>query len=166
MPRRHVSSPVNLPPFQQLLDDYGRDVHRFLSATVGRSDADDCYQETWVAALRAYPKLHDASNLRSWIFTVAHRKAIDHVRSRRRAPVLAGNVPETADTRASPPEEPDEGLWSLVRELPTKQRTALALRYVADAGYDEISAVMGTSEDAARRNVHEALKRLRMEYEQ
>jgi RNA polymerase sigma factor (sigma-70 family) len=157
---------VNLPPFQQLLDDYGRDVHRFLSATVGRTDADDCYQETWVAALRAYPKLRDASNLRSWIFTVAHRKAIDHVRSRRRAPVLAGNVPETADRRASPLEEPDEGLWSLVRELPTKQRTALALRYVADAGYDEISAVMGTSEDAARRNVHEALKRLRMEYEQ
>jgi len=166
MPRRHVSSAVNLPPFQQLLDDYGRDVHRFLSATVGRTDADDCYQETWVAALRAYPKLRDASNLRSWIFTVAHRKAIDHVRSRRRAPVLAGNVPETADRRASPLEEPDEGLWSLVRELPTKQRTALALRYVADAGYDEISAVMGTSEDAARRNVHEALKRLRTEYEQ
>jgi RNA polymerase sigma factor (sigma-70 family) len=166
MPRRPVSSTVNLPPFQQLLDDYGRDVHRFLSATVGRTDADDCYQETWVAALRAYPKLRDASNLRSWIFTVAHRKAIDHVRARRRAPVLAGNVPETADTRASPPEAPDQGLWSLVRELPTKQRTALALRYVADAGYDEISAVMGTSEDAARRNVHEALKRLRTEYEQ
>ena len=166
MARRHVSSPVNLPPFQQLLDDYGRDVHRFLSATVGRTDADDCYQETWVAALRAYPKLRDASNLRSWIFTVAHRKAIDHVRSRRRAPVLAGNVPETVDTRASPPEEPDQGLWSLVRELPTMQRTALALRYVADAGYDEISAVMGTSEDAARRNVHEALKRLRTEYQQ
>ena len=166
MPRRRVSSAVNLPPFQQLLDDYGRDVHRFLSATVGRTDADDCYQETWVAALRAYPKLRDASNLRSWIFTVAHRKAIDHVRSRRRAPVLAGNVPETVDTRASPPEEPDQGLWSLVRELPTMQRTALALRYVADAGYDEISAVMGTSEDAARRNVHEALKRLRTEYQQ
>ena len=90
---------------------------------------------------------------------MAHRKAIDHVRSRRRAPVLAGNVPETADTRASSPGEPDEGLWSLVRELPTKQRTALALRYVADAGYDEISAVMGTSEDAARRNVHESTEK-------
>ncbi len=157
---------MNLPPFQQLLDDYGRDVHRFLIATVGRTDADDCYQETWVAALRAYPKLRDASNLRSWIFTVAHRKAIDHVRARRRAPVLAGNVPETPDPRETPREQPDAGLWSLVRGLPTKQRTALALRYVADAGYDEISAVMGTSEDAARRNVHEALKRLRTEYEQ
>ena len=58
----------------------------------------------------------------------------------------------------------DDGLWSRVRALPPKQRTALALRYVADAGYDEIATVMDTSEDAARRNVHEALKRLRTEY--
>ena len=165
MPRRRVSSAVKLPPFQTLIDAHGRDVHRFLIATVGRVDADDCYQETWVAALRAYPKLRDASNLRSWIFTVAYRKAIDHVRARRRAPVLAGNVPETPDSRAAPRDEPDDGLWSLVRDLPDKQRTALAMRYVADAGYDEISAAMGTSEDAARRNVHEALKRLRTEYQ-
>jgi len=159
--------PVNLPPFQTLIDAHGRDVHRFLIATVGRVDADDCYQETWVAALRAYPRLRDASNLRSWIFTVAYRKAIDHVRSRRRAPVPVGAVPDApGEAATAPATESDEGLWALVRDLPDKQRTALALRYVADAGYEEISAAMGTSEDAARRNVHEALKRLRTEYEQ
>jgi RNA polymerase sigma factor (sigma-70 family) len=163
MPRRPVPSPVRLPPFQTLLDAHGSDVHRFLVASVGRIDADDCYQETWLAALRAYPKLRDASNLRSWIFTVASRKAIDHVRSRRRQAVPVGDVPEPAPAH-DPPEPGDDGLWSRVRELPPKQRTALALRYVVDAGYDEISAVMGTSEDAARRNVHEALKRLRTEY--
>jgi DNA-directed RNA polymerase specialized sigma24 family protein len=163
MPRPRVSSAVNLPPFQQLLDDYGRDVHRFLSATVGRIDADDCYQETWVAALRAYPKLRDASNLRSWIFTVAHRKAIDHIRARRRGPVPVGEVPDIAVDSA--PNAPDGGLWDRVRALPDKQRTALALRYVTDAGYHDIAAVMSTSEDAARRNVHEALKRLRTEYQ-
>ena len=155
---------MGLPPFQQLLDLHGRDVHRFLVATVGRVDADDCYQETWVAALRAYPKLRDASNLRSWIFTVAYRKAIDHVRSRRRAPVPVGAAPDAATATALPADS-DDGLWARVRELPDKQRTALALRYVADAGYDEISAAMGTSEEAARRNVHEALKRLRTEYQ-
>ena len=95
MPRRRVSSPVRLPPFQTLLDAHGRDVHRFLVASVGRVDADDCYQETWLAALRAYPKLRDASNLRSWIFTVANRKVIDHVRARRRVAVPVGDVPET-----------------------------------------------------------------------
>jgi RNA polymerase sigma factor (sigma-70 family) len=153
---------VKLPPFQELLDAHGRDVHRFLVASVGRLDADDCYQETWLAALRAYPSLRDASNLRSWIFTVAHRKAIDHARRRRPVPV-GDRVPGGATTPA--PESPDDALWALVRQLPTKQRTALALRYVLDAGYEEISAVMGTSEEAARRNVHEALKRLRTEYQ-
>ena len=53
-----------LPPFQALLDAHGGEVHRFLVATVGRLDADDCYQETWLAALRAYPRLRDDRNLR------------------------------------------------------------------------------------------------------
>ncbi len=152
---------VKLPPFQQLLDAHGRDVHRFLVASVGPMDAEDCYQETWVAALRAYPRLRDASNLRSWILTVAHRKAIDSVRARGRRAVPVADVPERGTLTAP---LPDEELWDQVRQLPPKQRTALALRYVADAGYDEISAVMKTSEEAARRNVHEALKRLRTEY--
>ena len=163
MPAKRVSSPVRLPPFQTLLDAHGRDVHRFLTATVGAVDADDCYQETWLAALRAYPRLRDASNLRSWIFTVAYRKAIDHIRARRRAAVPVGDVPDVPVDVV--PNLPDDGLWERVRALPDKQRTALALRYLADAGYDEIAAVMSTSQDAARRNVHEALKRLRTEYQ-
>ncbi len=154
---------MRLPPFQTLLDAHGADVHRFLVASVGRVDADDCYQETWLAALRAYPRLRDTSNLRGWIFTVAHRKVIDHVRTRRRIAVPVGDVPETAAS-PGPPAPADDDLWARVRELPAKQRTALALRYVTDAGYDEIAAVMETSEEAARRNVHEALKRLRTEY--
>jgi RNA polymerase sigma factor (sigma-70 family) len=162
MAARRVSSPVKLPPFQSLLDAHGRDVHRFLVSCVGRVDADDCYQETWLAALRAYPKLRDASNLRSWVFTVAYRKAIDHIRSRRREAIPVGDVPERGAPAAVEPR--DDDLWSRVRHLPPKQRTALALRYVTDAGYEEISSVMGTSEEAARRNVHEALKRLRTEY--
>ena len=160
---------MRLPPFQTLLDAHGSDVHRFLVASVGRHDADDCYQETWLAALRAYPKLRDAANLRSWVFTVAARKAIDHVRARRRQAVPVGEVPEPTPAYARPDAQdaldPQDDLWRRVRELPPKQRTALALRYVADAGYDEISVVMGTSEEAARRSVHEALKRLRTEYQ-
>ncbi len=156
---------VKLPPFQVLLDAHGRDVHRFLIASVGRTDADDCYQETWLAAMRAYPRLRDASNLRSWIFTVAHRKAIDHIRARRRGPVPVADVPEPSrEPTPDPAGVPEQELWGRVRALPSKQRTAVALRFVADAPYAEISAVMGTSEEAARRSVHEGLKRLRLEY--
>ena len=164
MARKRVSSPVNLPPFQALLDAHGPDVHRFLIATVGRVDADDCYQETWLAALRAYPRLRDASNLRSWVFTIAHRKAIDQLRSRARTAVPIG-APEDLDSGdgGAEPALPD-GIWSRVARLPAKQRTALALRFVTDAAYAEIATVMQTSEDAARRNVHEGLKTLRKEY--
>ena len=144
MPAQRVSSPVHLPPFQTLLDAHGRDVHRFLTATVGGVDADDCYQETWLAALRAYPKLRDASNLRSWVFTVAYRKAIDHIRTRRRAALPVGEVPDIRVDAA--PALPDDGLWERVRALPDKQRTALALRYLADAGYEEIAAVVEIDE--------------------
>jgi RNA polymerase sigma factor (sigma-70 family) len=157
-----VSSPVTPPPFQRLLDDHGRDVHRFLIATVGRDGADDCYQETFLSALRAYPRLRDASNLRSWLLTIAHHKAIDHLRSRARQAIPVAVPPDVPH----PPSEPaDDGLWEAVRDLPLKQRVALALRYVLDAPYPEISRLMETSEEAARRNVHEAIKRLRMEYQ-
>jgi len=130
---------------------------------VGRVDADDCYQETWLAALRAYPRLCDGSNLRSWILTVAHHKAIDHLRARSRRAVPVSEAAALAGAAPSP--EPaidsDSGIWAQVAKLPDKQRTALALRFVADAAYAEIATVMETSEEAARRNVHEALKRLR-----
>jgi RNA polymerase sigma factor (sigma-70 family) len=159
--RRRVSSAVKLPPFQKLIDAHGGDVHGFLIALVGPDAADDCYQDTWLAALRAYPRLRDAANLRGWVLTIAHRKAIDHTRRHRAVTPVA----ELPDRAGSPSALVDDDLWAHVRELPTKQRTALALRYLADAGYPEIAGVMGTTEDAARRSVHEGLKRLRTEYQ-
>lgn len=159
---------VPLPPFQTLLDAHGRDVHRFLIARVGAGDADDCYQETWLAALRAYPRLRDASNLRAWVLTVAHRKAIDHLRAHARRPVpvddpepLAGSCQAATQSASEPP---DDALWANVSALPEKQRTAIALRFVADCAYAEIATVMQTSPEAARRSVLEGLTRLREDH--
>jgi RNA polymerase sigma factor (sigma-70 family) len=155
---------VSLPPFQALLDAHGRDVHRFLIALVGRAEADDCYQETWLAALRAYPSVRAQSNLRSWIFTVAHNKAIDQLRASRRRAVPVAELPDRPDPAPAEPDGAGE-LWGQVRRLPDKQRTAVALRFLIDSSYAEIAALMATSEEAARRNVHEGLKRLRSEHE-
>jgi RNA polymerase sigma factor (sigma-70 family) len=158
---------VRLPPFQTLLDAHGHDVHRFLIASVGAVDADDCYQETWLAALRAYPRLRDDSNLRGWLFTIAHRKVIDHARARARRPVPVPELPERPTSPTGPGAgfaaraEADGDLWAAVGSLPDKQRIALALRFIVDSAYAEIATVMGTSEEAARRNVHEGLKTLR-----
>jgi DNA-directed RNA polymerase specialized sigma24 family protein len=61
------------------------------------------------------------------------------------------------------PDEPDSGLAGDVweRAVPEKQRQAVTLRFVGDLTHREIGDAMQTSEAAARRNVFEAIKRLR-----
>jgi len=152
---------VNLPPFQVLLEEHRTDVYRFLMATAGPSEADDAFQETWIAALRAYPKLRRADNLRAWLFRIAQNKSIDAHRARGRRAVPVAAVPE----RASPLPDEDPSVWGRLRELPTKQRTAVFCRTVLGMPYGELASLLESSEDAARRNVHEGLKRLREELE-
>jgi RNA polymerase sigma factor (sigma-70 family) len=149
---------VKLPPFQALLDAHRADVYRFLVALVGPQEAEDCFQETFLAALRAYPDLRDAGNLRAWVFTIAHRKAMDSHRARSKRPEPIDAVPERA---APPPAERDPVLWEAVRSLPPKQRTAVVARYVNDLPYREIARVLGGTEEAARRNAADGVKKLR-----
>lgn len=149
---------MSLPPFQAFLDAHRDDVYRFLVATVGPGDADDCFQETFLSAMRAYPRLGRGANLRAWILTIAHRKGIDAHRSRARRPLPVDEVPELAVT---PEANGRPEIWGRVRDLPPKQRAAVAYRFVAELSYREIGDAMGTTEEAARRNVHEGLKKLR-----
>ena len=81
-----------LPPFQALIDQHRDDIYRFLRASVGPNDADDCFQETFISALRAYPRLRGDSNLRGWLFTIAHRQALDPHRARGRRGTRATGV--------------------------------------------------------------------------
>jgi RNA polymerase sigma factor (sigma-70 family) len=147
-------------PFQRFLDDQRDVVWRFAVASVGRQDADDVFQETFLAAMRAYPRLRADSNLRAWAMTIAHRKALDHHRARARGPQLPGDVPEVAAHDPDPGEDP---LWERVRALPSRQRAAVTLRYAADLDYAAIGTALGCSADAARRSAHEGIKKLRQE---
>lgn len=156
---------VNLPPFQSLLDSYRGDVYRFLVATVGPVDADDCYQETWIAALRAYPRLKRADNLRGWLLRIAQNKAIDSQRARAGRPLPSDSLPETAAApEAAAAEDGEPELWAAVRRLPPKQRAAVFCRSVLGMPYAELAELLDSSEDAARRNVHEGLRTLREEW--
>jgi RNA polymerase sigma factor (sigma-70 family) len=159
---------TELPPFQDLLDEHGRDVLGFLVASVGPHDAEDCFQETFIAALRAYPKLEHARNLRSWLLTIAHRKAIDHHRAGSRRPLPQGSAEEVGgglatEDRPVAAASPDGEIWKAVSVLPPKQRSAVVLRFATDMAYGQIGDMLDCSEDAARRNVHEGLKKLRGE---
>ena len=109
---------VSQPPFQRFLDAHRDDVWRFLVASVGRDAADDCFQETFLAAMRAYPRMRP-DNPRAWVLTIAHRKALDHFRARKRRAVPVGD--DLPDVAAPPDPEPrDDGVWARVRALPAQ----------------------------------------------
>jgi RNA polymerase sigma factor (sigma-70 family) len=147
-------------PFQRFLDAHRDDVWRFLVASVGRDAADDAFQETFLAALRAYPRM-TPRNPRAWVLTIAHRKALDHFRARKRRAVPVGDLPEVAAPEAPGPA--DDAVWARVHALPPKQRAAVLLRFAGDLTHAEVALAMGTSEEAARRNAFEGLRKLREE---
>ncbi len=150
---------MTLPAFQVLIDEHRDDVYRFLRASVGTHDADDCFQETFIAALRAYPRLRADSNLRGWLFTIANNKALDSHRALGRRPIPVEALPESVAEPLLNDGAP--ALWQAVGALPAKQRAAVLLRFAGDLAYREIGEATSTSEEAARRNVHEGLKKLR-----
>jgi RNA polymerase sigma factor (sigma-70 family) len=152
-----------LPPFQRFLDEHRELVWRFLVASVGRGEADDCFQETFLSALRAYPRLREDSNLQAWVLTIAHRKALDAHRGRTRRPLPVPDVGELDARVADAAGERDENLWEAVHRLPPRQRAAVLLRHSADLPHRDIARVLGCSEEAARRSLHEGLTRLRQE---
>lgn len=160
---RSVSHDVSLPPFQALVDAHASELHRFLAASIGADLAEDCLQDTFISALRAYPRLRHGENLRAWLYTIAHRKATDAIRrlSRRPASLELDRLPPSREPRQAPPEPADDGLWLEVRSLPGKQRVAVVHRFVMDLDYRSIGELMGTTEEAARQNVSAGLKRLR-----
>jgi RNA polymerase sigma factor (sigma-70 family) len=153
---------VTLPPFQAVLDEHRPDVYRYLVAAVGAGEADDCLQETLMAALRGYPRLQHGQNLRAWLFRIAQRKAVDAHRAR-----ASRALP--SDVLSEGPSEGEDGfaldgepaLWQQVRALPHKQRTAVFLRCVLGTPYAELAQALDCSEAAARRSVHEGLSKLR-----
>ena len=158
---------VTLPPFQAVVDDQGEDLFRFLVALVGRQDAEDCFQETLMAAIRAYPRLDPSANMRAWLFTIARRKAIDAHRARSRRALPVADVPEPRAAAAAADQDGlgvDPELWGLVRALPAKQRAAVALRFVAGLSHAEVGTALDCSEDAARQNLYAGLTRLRQEW--
>jgi RNA polymerase sigma factor (sigma-70 family) len=155
------------PPFQRFLDAEREVVWRYLVSMVGLNDAEDCFQETLVSALRAYPRLRPGSNARAWVLTIAHRKALDahRARARRAAPVAdpttAGELHASSPSAHDAAFPQDAQLWNAVGELPARQRAAVVLRYVADLPHRDIATAIGCSEQAARRSLHEGLTKLR-----
>jgi RNA polymerase sigma factor (sigma-70 family) len=154
-----------MQPFEAIVADHGPVVLRVCRALLGPIEADDAWSETFLAALRAYPELRPGSNVRGWLVTIAHRKAIDQLRARTRAPEPAGDLPDGLPGGDPGPEPADTELHGALAALPYKQRGAVVYRYLADLSYAEVGSLLECSDAAARRNAADGIARLRRHYQ-
>lgn len=143
-----------------VVHEHGDTVFRVCRALVGPHDAEDAWSEAFLAALIAYPRLRPDSDVKAWLITIAHRKAIDKARANARAPLPLAQMPDEATFDRNPAER-DLELWTALAELPTKQRGAIACHYVADLPYALVATVLETSEAAARRSAADGIASLR-----
>lgn len=146
-----------IPPFETFYEAHKTEVLRFLGRRLGRDRAEDAFQDTFLKALRAYPRLEHGDHLRAWVLTIASRIVLDDVRKRK----PQGELPELATEESWRPAF--EELAPLTEQLPPKERAAVVLRYGYDLGYDEIGAALGSTEAAARQAASAGVRRLRKE---
>jgi RNA polymerase sigma factor (sigma-70 family) len=154
---------VNPPPFDTVVAEHGPVVWRVCRALLGPADAEDAWSETFLSALRGYPDLRAGSDVRAWLVTIAHRRAVDQVRARARAPVPTGDPPEVAG-RDGIPEPPEDGLWAALAALPERQRLAVVHHHLAGLPYARVGELLGSSEAAARRSAADGIAGLRRTY--
>ncbi len=153
-----------MQPFEAIVAEHGAVVMRVSRSLLGPVDADDAWSETFLAALRAYPSLRPGSNVRGWLVTIAHNKAVDQIRARQRVPVPAGDLPERLAGEEPGPEPGDTELRAALAGLPPKQQAAVVYRYLADLSYADIAALLDCSQAAAQRSAADGIAHLRRHY--
>ena len=146
---------VGVPPFERFYEEHRSAVLSQLRRMLAREDAEDAFQETFLRALRAYPKLEHGAHLRAWALTIARNVALD---ARRRDRTTAAEVP---DLESVDEPLPYEELRRLTADLPHKERAAVFLRYGYELSYDDIGTALGSSAEAARQATSSGVRRLR-----
>jgi RNA polymerase sigma factor (sigma-70 family) len=147
---------ATIPPFENFYAEHRDAVFGFLTRRLGRTAAEDAFQETFLRALRAYTRLEHGRHLRAWIFTIAARVAIDAAQRKASDSVSLHEEPASEDSRPAYLE-----LEHLAEALPPAERAAVVLRYGYDLPYAEIGAALGSSADAARQAASSGIRRLR-----
>ncbi|OLC58030.1 MAG: hypothetical protein AUH85_01615 [Chloroflexi bacterium 13_1_40CM_4_68_4] len=143
--------------FEDLVEAHGREIFAYaLRLTGDRNDADDLFQETFLAAFRAFAQARD-QHLRAWLYRIATNKAIDARRRQKRSVSLD-------DLELAAPERDGvttADLAAAIKALPAHERAAFVLRRVQELPYDEVASALDCSEDAARKRVSEATRKVK-----
>lgn len=150
-------------PFEQVVREHSVTVLRVCRAVLGPQDADDAWSDTFLAAFTAYPQLEEDANVKAWLVTIAHRKALDSIRARSRRAVTVDALPEQVSSIGIPGAR-DRDLYAALAGLSGRARQALAYHYLGGLAYKDVAALIGGSTDAARRAASDGLAKLRGRY--
>lgn len=146
---------------------HGAAVLRVCRALVGTLDADDVWQETFLAALRVYPTTKDIRNREAWLVTIARNKAVDHHRRGAHVPKLVDRRGDDladggdAVVRSVEAGETAAAVWAALARLPRMQREAVVYHHLAGLRHAAVAELLGNSEAAARRAASSGMASLR-----
>ena len=158
------------PAFDNLIERHGPEIFSYLWRQLyDNADAEDCFQDVFLRAFRAYPRLKRPANYRAWLYKIATNTANTYKLKRKRTAMRTANLdPELLQDGPTTVDIVNRRLiftstLEAVERLPEKQRAALLLRKYQGLAYAEIGQALGCSPDSARANVYQALKKLRAE---
>ncbi|KAA3648785.1 MAG: RNA polymerase sigma factor [Chloroflexi bacterium] len=159
------------PDFETLAEQHSHEIYVYLWRMLGDTqDAEDCLQDTFLRAYKAYKRLDEKANTRAWLYKIATNVARTHLKKRSRTtsrtsdldPQLLGQNPNL-DINLDTAQQLEE-VSAAVQLLPEKQQAALMMRKYQELSYPEIATALKTSEESARANVYQALKKLRKQF--
>ena len=155
--------------FGELYSLYAQPVFRYLYSRIGSlADAEDATAQTFLAALEQFPKYRHDGYFASWLFSIAHHKAVDHFRKQRKETSLdeADLFPEDANPYQQVIKtERMDTLSRLIRTLSKDEQELIRLRYVADLNFAEIGHMRNQKEDTVKKSLYRLLARLKAQLE-
>ena len=158
--------------FEELIEQHHDEIFAYLWRLMGNErrdgalDVEDLVQDVFLRAYRGFAWLRPDSKPRAWLYKIATHCAYTKLRQikdhRQKLRSLASSAPDlgTADGSISR-KSAAARVHRLMRALPVKQRACVTLRYLQDLDYPEIAQILGCSQESARANVYQAIRRLR-----
>lgn len=146
-----------------LVERHSPALARFAASLGAWENVEELVQDTLIRAFESLDSFRSDSSLRTWLFTILRRLAIDHGRSERRRRETGPPQPDQLVTSHGAldellADETEARVAAAVRRLTRMQREVFVLRVSEGLSYREIADVLGTSEGAARVHYHNALR--------
>ena len=158
---------MNCEQFIALVSTEQESLRRFLLALcVGnRDDADDIAQEALIKAYLARDKIRNDEKLGAWLYRIAYNTFLDHQRSLRSHASIEEADTLVSDTATDAGFEYQE-LYTALRTLPPKERTAILLFYLKGYNVREIADIVHSTEAAVRQQLSRGREQLKNKLKQ